>query len=89
MFHEPAPTEQKEDKAAPYKAKLGIWMFLIYAAFYGVFVAINTIKPTLMEKNIGGLNLAIVYGFGLIIFALVQALIYNYLCAKEEERLNK
>ena len=42
-----------------------------------------------MEKELfGGLNLAIVYGFGLIIFAIVLGLIYNYVCTKKEVELN-
>jgi uncharacterized membrane protein (DUF485 family) len=43
-----------------------------------------------MEKTvIFGLNLAVTYGFGLIIFALVLALIYNAMCAAKEKELNK
>jgi hypothetical protein len=42
-----------------------------------------------MEKTvIFGLNLATAYGFGLIIFALILALIYNRLCAAKERLLN-
>ena len=38
-----------------------------------------------MEKEIiFGLNLAVVYGFGLIGFALVLALIYNTMCCTHE-----
>ena len=40
-----------------------------------------------MQKILfAGLNLAVVYGMGLIILALILALIYNALCtAKEKE----
>jgi hypothetical protein len=34
-----------------------------------------------------GLNLATVYGFLLIIVALIEALIYNYMCHKKELEL--
>ncbi len=37
----------------------------------------------------GGLNLAVVYGFGLIIFALVLALIYSRACGRREKRLHQ
>ena len=41
-----------------------------------------------MEKIVfGGLNLAVVYGFGLIIFALILALIYSRACGRREKRL--
>ena len=50
---------------------------------------INIIKPVLMENEIiFGLNLAVVYGFGLIILSLIMALIYNYFCVKKEKALN-
>jgi len=53
------------------------------------FVAINLIAPLLMEKSIIlGLNLATVYGFALIIVALVQALIYDALCRRKESQLS-
>jgi uncharacterized membrane protein (DUF485 family) len=35
-----------------------------------------------------GLNLAIVYGFGLILFAIILGIIYNYFCTKKEDELN-
>jgi TRAP-type C4-dicarboxylate transport system permease small subunit len=31
-----------------------------------------------------GLNLAVVFGFGLIVFALLEALIYNQMCRTHE-----
>ena len=64
-------------------------MFLIYAVIYAGFVAINVLNPILMEAVIlFGLNLAVVYGFGLIIFALILALIYNAMCVRKEKALN-
>jgi uncharacterized membrane protein (DUF485 family) len=72
-----------------YKTRLGIWMFILYTLIYAGFITINTVKPTLMEVSFGGLNLAMIYGLGLIIFAFILALIYNSLCTKAEIRLNK
>ena len=89
MLHEPASTGGR-DAAAPYKSRLGIWMFLLYALFYVGFVAINLYNPLLMEMNVlFGLNLATVYGFALIVGALILALIYNYLCCKKEDALSE
>jgi uncharacterized membrane protein (DUF485 family) len=85
MLHEPAGYSGK-DPAAPYKARLGIYMFLLYGMIYAGFVLINIFNPLLMERNIFlGLNLAVVYGFSLIILALVFALVYNVLCSKKEK----
>jgi uncharacterized membrane protein (DUF485 family) len=36
-----------------------------------------------------GLNLACVYGFGLIFLAIIMGLIYNYMCSQQEYKLNK
>lgn len=88
MFHEPAQQSGK-DPASGYKTRIGNWMFLLYALIYVGFVAINIGKPKLMEAIVfWGLNLAVVYGFFLIVFALVLALIYNALCNKKEAELN-
>ena len=74
-----------QDKASGYKMRVGGIMFIIYAIVYAGFVVINICIPLLMEKTVFlGLNLASAYGFGLIIFALILALIYNVMCAKEE-----
>ncbi len=85
MLHEPAAKPSGPDHASGYKAKLGVYMFIVYALFYAGFVAIPLIDPELMKKQIvAGLNLATVYGFALIVFALVLALIYNGLCSARE-----
>ena len=56
-------------------------MFLAYGLIYAGFVIINLTHPLLHGAGGGlGLNLAVVYGFGLIVLALVLALIYNHLC---------
>ncbi len=88
MLHKPAEPVGK-DLAAAYKARLGIWMFLPYALFYAGFVAINLINPLLMEATILGLNLATVYGFALIIIALIEALVYDWLCRRQEKLMNQ
>ena len=35
-----------------------------------------------------GLNLAVVYGMGLIVLAIVMGLVYNQMCTKKEDELN-
>ena len=84
MLHEPAKPSGK-DPAAPYKARLGVKMFAFYALVFAGFVAINLIFPLTMGRTvIFGLNLATVYGLGLIIVALIEALIYDAMCRKRE-----
>ena len=84
MAHGPS-TEWKKEKSEGYKTKLGLIMFAIYVPIYFIFVFMCVLDPKLMSINIGALNLAIVFGFFLIILAIVQALIYNYLCSKREK----
>jgi uncharacterized membrane protein (DUF485 family) len=89
MLHEPSSHKGK-DYGAEYKSRLGIRMFIFYALFYGIFVAINLIKPSLMGQIVfAGLNLATIFGFSLIVVALVEALIYDALCRKKEKELEK
>ena len=88
MLHKPA-VNSDPDHAIDYKKRIGAYMFVLYGLIYIGFVVINIVKPVLMEKIIfAGLNLAVIYGFGLIIFALFLALIYNLMCEKEETRVN-
>ncbi len=84
MLHEPA-TPSEKDLSGAYKSRLGIWMFLAYALFYAGFVAVNLIAPTTMGLIVlMGMNLATVYGFALIIVALLEALVYDGLCRRKE-----
>ncbi len=87
MFHEPAAQSGK-DPAASFKTSLGVKMFIAYALIYAGFIFINLFSPLSMEKEIMmGLNLAVVYGFGLIIIALILAVIYNQACNNKEAEL--
>ena len=89
MLHKPAE-KTGPDPAFLYKRRLGAWMFLLYALVYAGFVIINLVRPGAMEIVLfGGLNLAVVYGFGLIIFALILALVYSQACERREKRLRQ
>ncbi len=67
-----------------YNSRLGLTLFAIYLALYLGFVLINAFKADWMDVTaVAGLNFAIVYGFALIIFALVLALIYGAMCRTE------
>lgn len=85
MDHGPS-TDWGEDRAAEYKTRLGIRMFIVYLAVYAGFVVINSVRPELMGRVLGGLNLAVLYGIGLIVFALIMAFIYNALSGRAEEQ---
>jgi uncharacterized membrane protein (DUF485 family) len=88
MLHEPAAASGP-DPAFAYKRRLGVRMFSVYAAVYAAFIAVNVIKPKDMEAMVlAGLDLAVVYGFGLILLAFAMALIYNGACSKREKALS-
>lgn len=62
-------------------ARLGLLLFGLYLLLYGGFVLLNAFSPETMEiKPLAGINLAIWYGFGLIVAALVLALAYGWAC---------
>ena len=88
MLHGPA-AELEKDHAIAKKNKLGLTLFFIYLAIYAGFVAIGTLEPQLMGKKIMGQNLSVVYGFGLILLAVVMGLVYNYFCTRFENQLNQ
>ncbi|WP_027714798.1 DUF485 domain-containing protein [Desulfuromonas sp. TF] len=88
MGHGPA-VKLGKDNASAYKTRLGIWCFFAYTAVYFSFVAVNTIKPSFMQKVVMGQTVAVVFGFGLIILALVMAVVYNHFCTAAETRMNR
>jgi len=87
MGHGPA-VKLGKDNAASYKARIGIVMFIVYTLTYFGFVVINAVNPATMEKVFFGQTLAVLYGFFLIVFAFVLAIIYNGLCSAAEARMN-
>ena len=89
MDHGPA-VELGVDHAAKRKSRLGIWLFVVYTILYGVFVAIGVANYEAMSILVfGDLNLAVTYGFGLIVLAVILGLIYNWRCTKIENEMNK
>lgn len=59
-------------------------LFVLYLLIYTTFVLLSAFAPTVMSKPvIGGVNLAVVYGFGLIGLALVLAIVYMFLCRRD------
>jgi len=89
MHHQPA-VELGRDLSIPKKTRLGVILFLIYLAIYAGFVVIGTLFPDALEGRVfADLNLAVVYGMGLIILAAVMGLFYNHFCTKHENQMNR
>jgi uncharacterized membrane protein (DUF485 family) len=76
---QPPPTT--DDVLERRKIAIGIQMTILYSIVYGGFVVLSVFQPTWMgARAVLGLNLAVAYGIGLIIAAVLFALVYNYLC---------
>ena len=66
-------------------SRLGLSLFFVYLALYAGFVLLAAFSPETLERTpLAGVNLAIWYGFALIIAALVLALLYGVLCSSSE-----
>ncbi len=64
-----------------HNARIGLILFGMYLVLYGGFVFLNAFAPSMMEVTpFAGVNLAILYGFGLILAAFLLALLYGFLC---------
>lgn len=89
MIHEPA-AQLGVDNASERKSKLGMKLFIVYLLIYAGFVIIGLTDPEIMGYHVfKGQNLAILYGFGLIVLAIIMGFIYNYACTRLENKLNK
>lgn len=89
MEHGPAAKLGK-DNASSIKSKLGVILFFVYLIIYSGFVAISIFSLNTMGKIVfAGVNLAVIYGFGLILLAIIMGIIYNSICTAYENKLNK
>ena len=84
-----------KDSSERRKSNIGILMTVLYALVYGGFVFLSVFYPSIMSvRTFFGMNLAITYGLGLIVIAIIFAMIYNQMvripCAPEipEKTLN-
>jgi uncharacterized membrane protein (DUF485 family) len=69
-------------------ARSGLMLFAIYSAVYAVFVGLSAFSPDTMGLPTElGANVAILYGFGLIVGAFLVALVYMFLCGRNARRV--
>ena len=60
-------------------------MFACFTPIYLAFIFIAVISPSTMARDVGSLNVAVVYGFGIIVLAIIQAVVYNFICSAKEK----
>jgi uncharacterized membrane protein (DUF485 family) len=64
-------------------ARAGLVLFFLYLAAYGGFMGLAAFAThAIAWPALGGVNLAITYGMGLIAGALVVAAIYMWICGR-------
>ena len=84
--HIQRPPDDDHPEISARNARYGLWLFAIYVALYAGFMGLSAFEPQIMSKTpFGGVNLAIIYGFGLIVAALLLALVYMLLCRSRDD----
>jgi uncharacterized membrane protein (DUF485 family) len=79
--HTPAATSADDGRHSARNARVGWRLFLAYLVVYLAYCLLVAFRLDWMRKiGWGGVNVAILYGFGLIIAAFVIALFYAWLC---------
>lgn len=75
------PKEQEDMVLVARNARYGMALFLTYLLIYGGFVYLSAFRPEVMAREaMLGVNIAIFYGFSLIVIAMILALVYCWLC---------
>jgi len=81
MDHGPNQSDDEQPEVSSRNARIGLWLFAVYLVFYVVFMLVSAFSPESMAaRPLSGVNLAIWYGFALLLGALVMALVYSWLC---------
>jgi uncharacterized membrane protein (DUF485 family) len=79
----PAPAPPVDPATEQRNRRIGQILFVLYTVAYAGFIIANAFFPKSMEQTpVAGINLAILYGLGLILLAWVVSLIYGWLCRR-------
>lgn len=73
----PSSQEPEDGRGTSY----GRILFIVYLFFYGGYVFLTAFAPDQMNRTpLGGINLSVLYGLGLIFLAILMAIVYDLLC---------
>lgn len=75
---------ERDSAVQAHNARLGLALFGVYVVLYGSFILLAVFRPSVMALQLIGVNIAIVYGFTLILGALALALVYMALARTED-----
>jgi uncharacterized membrane protein (DUF485 family) len=75
--------EDEHPEIIAHNTKLGLILFSFYCALYAGFMGLTTFVPHIMRLTpFGGMNVALLYGFLLIIMVFILAICYLYLARR-------
>ena len=82
LLHGPnsGPDKPEDPVVQARNSKLGLRLFGIYGTIYAAYVVVGAFLPGIMKARLAGLNVAVLWGFLLIILAFVMAIVYGRLC---------
>jgi uncharacterized membrane protein (DUF485 family) len=82
-FKHEDPKEEEDEAIVRYNTRLGVYLFIAYVAFYAGFMAMSAFWPEVIGSPwLGGVNMSVLYGFALIVVAILLALAYQKLSRK-------
>jgi uncharacterized membrane protein (DUF485 family) len=82
LLHGPnTGSDQPEDPVVQARnAKLGLRLFGVYGVIYAAYVVVGAFLPGIMKARMAGMNIAVIWGFLLIMLAFAMAIVYGRLC---------
>jgi len=81
----PPSAPSSREAVVAFNARLGVALFAVYLLLYVGFIYLNAFsRQTMAADAVGGVNVAVLYGFGLIVAAFALAIVYMLLCHREE-----
>jgi uncharacterized membrane protein (DUF485 family) len=84
---DPNPANEFEARPPRLQRRWALGLFALYLVLYAGFVLLNAFRPSLMEWTpLAGVNLAVLYGLGLIAAAFLLAVLYDLICRILEKR---
>ena len=79
------PTRPPTPEPRGQNARYGLWFFAVYCVLYAGFMGLTAFGFQTLARPVAGVNWAILYGMGLIVAALVLAVVYMFVCTRAGE----
>jgi len=87
--HRNTTDDSATEETSQRNRRLGLVLFCVYLGLYAGFVLLSAFRPDVCDAPaLGGVNVAVMYGFALIIAAFVLALVYGVLCGLTGQKIS-